>query len=529
MSNSYKIKILTVALSQVISPLAYAGEESNTKELNPHSHLGQKVIQGLNKNSEALGLKWVKGGMQSFSKYNFSGFSALSETSEQVIFAQGRFDYDGKSGKTLNLGLGARQLFQYPSGGDFILGVNAFYDLKSAQKGLFSSPHKRYSLGLELKDSVGDIYANIYRRQSGWINNERVLNGYDFGASTQIPSIPNSKLTINRYDFYSNVPKLVDKSNRQSGTKLRAEYFVTPHMSFGGEFDRSDQNNSSKEVFINFTYNFGEKLNRRVNTTPRATKVWDKRYDEVIRENKVYLEKRLVVDIELGDHPATLGDSIDVALTKEKDKGYNKVNTQVTYSFPEKVDGLKDYIKPENGTTINLSGVTFTEVTESVNIPVTATIDAGDKYDETVINYNVVVSRMASPLVADNALIASVGSNNAITDAVDDEAAHTLISGSALKLADSDGNKISYDKNEMGALSYEVTDNGGIQGIKTGDKYDKVAKLAINPANTDKNGNSDTNPGGGQSDEKGTITIQVKLEGGTKYKPTEFKYTVTYK
>ena len=80
----------------------------------------------------------------------------------------------------------------------------------------------------------------------------------------------------------------------------------------------------------------------------------------------------------------------------------------------------------------------------------------------------------------------------------------------------------------MGALSYEVTDNDGIQGIKTGDKYDKVAKLAINPANTDKNGNPDTSPSGGQSDEKGTITIQVKLEGGTKYKPTEFKYTVKY-
>ncbi|MFL2660141.1 MAG: inverse autotransporter beta domain-containing protein [Alphaproteobacteria bacterium] len=405
MSNSYKIKILTVALSQVISPLAYAGEESNTKELNPHSHLGQKVIQVLNKNSEALGLKWVKGGMQSFSKYNFSGFSALSETSKQVIFAQGRFDYDGKSGKTLNLGLGARQLFQYPSGGDFILGVNAFYDLKSAQKGLFSSPHKRYSLGLELKDSVGDIYANIYRRQSGWINNERVLNGYDFGASTQIPSIPNSKLTINRYDFYSNVPKLVNKSNRQSGTKLRAEYFVTPHMSFGGELDRSDQNNSSKEVFINFTYNFGEKLNRRVNTTPSATKVWDKRYDEVIRENKVYLEKRLVVDIELGNRSVDLGDSIDVALTEEKDKGY-KGDMQVTYSISETVKGLTGYNKDniENETTINLSGVTFTEATESVNIPVTATIAASDKYAETVINYNVVVVANDSKKTSENGI-----------------------------------------------------------------------------------------------------------------------------
>ena len=514
MSNSYKIKILTVALSQVISPLAYASEERNTKEMNPHSHLGQKVIQELNKNSEALGLKWVKGGMQSFSKYNFSGFSALSETSKQVIFAQGRFDYDGKSGKTLNLGLGARQLFEYPSGGDFILGVNAFYDWKSAQKGLFSSPHKRYSLGLELKDSVGDIYANIYRRQSGWINNERVLNGYDFGASTQIPSIPNSKITINRYDFYSNVPKLVNKSNRQSGTKLRAEYFVTPYMSFGGELDRSDQNNHSEEVFLNFTYNFGEKLNQRVNTTPSATKVWDKRYDEVIRENKVYLEKRLVIDIK-PTRSGTLDGTVDVALNK-KDEGY-KDGMQVTYLIPEKVEGLQGYSKPENGTTIDLSGVTFTEATESVSIPVTATIAASDKYDETVINYNVVVSRMASLLNTTDALKDAIATT--ISTAVADEQTHTLITDNNLKFAnDASGSEVPYDKNQMGALSYKVTANGGIRGINIGDKYDGVAKLAINPTNTD----------GGQADEKGIITIKVKLEGGTKYKPTTFEYTVEY-
>ena len=106
----------------------------------------------------------------------------------------------------------------------------------------------------------------------------------------------------------------------------------------------------------------------------------------------MYLEKRLVVDIELGNRSVDLGDSIDVALTEEKDKGY-KGDMQVTYSISETVKGLTGYNKDniENGTTINLSGVTFTEVTESVNIPVTATIAASDKYAETVINYNVVV------------------------------------------------------------------------------------------------------------------------------------------
>ena len=505
MSNSYKIKILTVALSQVISPLAYASEEGNAKEINPHSHLGQKVIQGLNKNSEALGLKWVKGGMQSFSKYNFSGFSALSETSEQVIFAQGRFDYDRKSGKTLNLGLGARQLFEYPSGGNFILGVNAFYDWKSAQKGLFSSPHKRYSLGLELKDSVGDIYANIYRRQSGWIKNERVLNGYDFGVITQIPSIPNSKLTINRYDFYSNIPKYINKSSRQSGTKLRAEYFLTPYMSFGGELDRSDQNNHSEELFINFTYNFGEKLNQRVNTTPSATKVWDKRYDEVIRENKVYLEKRLVIDIK-PTRLATIGETVNVALNVSDGYDANTMGA-ITYSITTSSnnDNISGYTIADS--VIDLSSATFANATESTRtIPVTATIATNENYAETVINYNVVVSRMDNPLNTDDALKNS-NPDNAIATAVNDGQAHTLITSADLKFT---GPGVTYNEDLMGDLSYEVV-SSAIDGVSI-----KSAGGAL------------TNNPNGAGTNAGVIKIKVKLAGGTKYKPTEFTYTVTY-
>ena len=81
----------------------------------------------------------------------------------------------------------------------------------------------------------------------------------------------------------------------------------------------------------------------------------------------------------------------------------------------------------------------------------------------------------------------------------------------------------------MGALSYEVTDNDGIQDIKTGIISAETTRLAKNPANTNGKGDADRNLDGGQPDEKGTITIKVKLEGGTKYKPTTFKYTVTYK
>ncbi|MFL2660139.1 MAG: hypothetical protein ACJ0GZ_04095, partial [Alphaproteobacteria bacterium] len=139
------------------------------------------------------------------------------------------------------------------------------------------------------------------------------------------------------------------------------------------------------------------------------------------------------------------------------------------------------------------------------------------------INYNVVVSRMASPLDPDNALkesIASANSNNAINKVVADTKAHTLILGSALKFANNDeGSKVDYDEIKMGALSFKVTDNGGIAGINIGDKYDEVTQLATQLA---------TNPSGAASNQAGDIVIKVKLAGGTKYKPTTFKYTVTY-
>ena len=303
------------------------------------------------------------------------------------------------------------------------------------------------------------IYANIYRRQSGWIKNERVLNGYDFGVITQIPSIPNSKLTINRYDFYSNIPKYINKSSRQSGTKLRAEYFLTPYMSFGGELDRSDQNNHSEELFINFTYNFGEKLNQRVNTTPSATKVWDKRYDEVIRENKVYLEKRLVIDIK-PTRLATIGETVNVALNVSDGYDANTMGA-ITYSITTSSnnDNISGYTIADS--VIDLSSATFANATESTRtIPVTATIATNENYAETVINYNVVVSRMDNPLNTDDALKNS-NPDNAIATAVNDGQAHTLITSADLKFT---GPGVTYNEDLMGDLSYEVV-SSAIDGV----------------------------------------------------------------
>ena len=66
--------------------IAYESEKQVTSEVDPYSFFSQKMIEKINKNSEALGVKWVKGGMQSFSKYNFSGFIVLDETLKELSF-----------------------------------------------------------------------------------------------------------------------------------------------------------------------------------------------------------------------------------------------------------------------------------------------------------------------------------------------------------------------------------------------------------------------------------------------------------
>ena len=280
MNARYKTTASVIIMSNFINPLAYAAAhtQTNTKEINPYSYAAQNILQEINQSADYLGMKWVKGGVESASKYNLSIFSVLSETSKNVIFTQGRFDYSKEIGKTLNIGFGSRQLFTVVPqlkdilGGDKImLGANVFFDSKSANKGLFSSAHRRYSVGLELQAPKYDFYGNIYRGQSDFINNERVLSGYDFGVVANIPTIPNAKVSVSRYDFSSDVTE-------KTGNKFRAECYVNAGLSFGGEYDKSDQNN---------LHHFGNNSDDKTYTA-NTVKVWDKRYNEVKRINEVY-------------------------------------------------------------------------------------------------------------------------------------------------------------------------------------------------------------------------------------------------
>jgi hypothetical protein len=490
----YKLTSFILIISQIFTPLAYAGgityddkiayesEKQIISEVDPYSFFSQTMIEKINKNSEALGVKWVKGGMQSFSKYNFSGFIVLDETLKKLSFFQGNFTYDSKDGKTLNIGLGRRTLVDVsPEFKDFIdskkvmLEINSFYDLKNSNSNIFSSSsHSRYSLGFKLSTPKYDFYGNLYQRgQSAFMNDERVLNGHDFGVSGRMPKVDNLKINLKRYSFSGDV-------DRKSGVKLRAEYYLTPHLSFGGEYDNSDQNNSSEELFLNFRYNFGEKLSQKTNNMQSDTaKIWDRRYDEVIRENKVYLEKRLVITtITPPTLSGNLGDTVSVALTSNN--GYNSsAMGAVTYAIKDRGNVTGASI---SGSNLDLSGATITPAASSATIQIRATIAANDQYAEKTINYNVTVNRQSAP-----SLLFATPAEVAWGTPVSAASAPT-----------------SYNEAEMGTLSYAISN---------------VTGISIN-----------ANTGTVTATQSGTATVTVSTSGtSSKYETGNVgSYTVTF-
>ena len=82
------------------------------------------------------------------------------------------------------------------------------------------------------------------------------------GVVANIPTIPNAKVSVSRYDFSSDVTE-------KKGNKFR------------GEYDKSDQNN---------LHHFGNNSDDKTYTA-NTVKVWDKRYNEVKRINEVYVER----------------------------------------------------------------------------------------------------------------------------------------------------------------------------------------------------------------------------------------------
>ena len=132
---------------------------------------------------------------------NFSilGVRSIEKTDDSNVFTQFslRNEEKNSSGRlTGNLGFGFRELNEDQS---FMYGANVFLD------GDILEGHKRLGLGLETKSSLVDLSTNYYqgltRMKTVDETEEKVLSGWDYNLTTQVPYIPWINLNLEGYKW----------------------------------------------------------------------------------------------------------------------------------------------------------------------------------------------------------------------------------------------------------------------------------------------------------------------------------------
>jgi len=184
---------------------------------------------------------------------------------------------------TINIGFGYRRLML---GNKLLFGTNIFYDHE------FPYHHKRYSAGLEMKTSVGQINYNQYFNGTSWKIgksgvSERALSGSDLEIGMPLPYMNWATVFVKqfRWDAVNNV---FDKK----GNTVSLRAFIPVLPAFEVEAGHTNHHRGKKDTnFINITYNLVHQNKRQQWINSKAytlTDVSHLRYSKVRRENKIY-------------------------------------------------------------------------------------------------------------------------------------------------------------------------------------------------------------------------------------------------
>ena len=299
-----------IILGQLAMPLSSVAADDSLfdKILAKYESVAKDKVAGtnddlftkkLNKDNDTLTMKWVKGDFRAVSSdsttdavLNIKAFTVLKEYEKQVYFTQYGVSTD-MDNSTLNVGLG----FYHLTPVNFVVGGNIFYDAKTGSKSILNpfgdGVHKRYSVGGTLMSARAGVFFNIYKGISDSIEGYKVSDGYDFGFNTVVPGYENIGLGISKYDF----------NEDNNGSQIKVEYKPNSFFTFGVKQDQSDSPSTSLYVETKYKFNtsFEEQL---APITNAASNVWDKRYNEVERENTIILESDAIAIV---TSPATLG------------------------------------------------------------------------------------------------------------------------------------------------------------------------------------------------------------------------------
>ena len=327
---SHKVKVSIFGLvttSQVFVPFAHAVHDGINNDGKIINAAGEILLYGMNDFSEELGLKWVAGefnSVDSNSEFNITTFSVLKEKPDALYFSQNRLSKTEDS-STLNIGAGVYKLLDasglmpsYLADRNVVVGANVFLDVQSGTNSLFNilgpGVHKRYSVGGVLKTSGIDINANIYRAITNELDGYNITNGWDYGIDGVIPGLEQVKLGASAYNFTGTNEVL-------KGRKFNIEYKPNSMFTFGTMYDDvNDSDVDTQSVYAKITYTFNAPTDEQLQLKSfEPSTVWDKRYDEVKRENTIRMEKiASIPEIVIGDSVSTINirgnDTTDIVI-----------------------------------------------------------------------------------------------------------------------------------------------------------------------------------------------------------------------
>jgi adhesin/invasin len=194
--------------------------------------------------------------------------------------------YHHDSRTTINIGLGYRRLVL---GNKLLIGTNFFYDHE------FPYHHKRYSAGLEMKTSVGQINYNQYFHGSSWKTGksgvlERALSGSDLEIGMPIPYMNWATIFVKQFRWDA-----VDNVFDKKGNTLSLRAFLPTLPALEVEAGHTNHHRGKKDTnFLTITYNLihqNKKQQWISNEAYELSDVSHLRYSKVRRENKIYKQK----------------------------------------------------------------------------------------------------------------------------------------------------------------------------------------------------------------------------------------------
>ena len=210
--------------------------------------------------------------------------SSLDDSVNTFFNQSSIYHHDNRT--TVNIGLGYRRLML---GNKLLIGTNFFYDHE------FPYHHKRYSAGLEMKTSVGQINYNQYFNGTSWKIgksgvSERALSGSDLEIGMPLPYMNWATVFIKQFRWDA-VDSVFDKKGNT--VSLRAFIPILPALEI--EAGHTNNHRERKDTnFLTISYNLMHKNKRQQWLSNEAYKLSDVshlRYSKVRRENKIYKQK----------------------------------------------------------------------------------------------------------------------------------------------------------------------------------------------------------------------------------------------